>query len=111
VEHPTAGEVIFADETGLVFAQRWCWRQSDESAARETTTRAILTVEGHHEAAQTDVAAALRDLLSLLETYAGGTYTSALLDVNHPELTVAADADGKESTGDASAEGAKEKQG
>src|SRR5579885_1730946 len=33
VEHPAPGEVIFADETGLVFAQRWCWRQSDESAA------------------------------------------------------------------------------
>src|SRR5258708_32693926 len=33
VEHPEPGEVIFADPTGLVIARRWCWRQSDDSAA------------------------------------------------------------------------------
>ena len=32
--HPDPGEVVFADDTGLVVARRWCWRQSAESAAR-----------------------------------------------------------------------------
>jgi DNA/RNA-binding domain of Phe-tRNA-synthetase-like protein len=33
-EYPTPGEVIFADETGLVFARRWCWRQSGSPCQR-----------------------------------------------------------------------------
>jgi DNA/RNA-binding domain of Phe-tRNA-synthetase-like protein len=34
VDHPEPGEVVFSDETGLVIARRWCWRQSDQSAAQ-----------------------------------------------------------------------------
>jgi DNA/RNA-binding domain of Phe-tRNA-synthetase-like protein len=87
VEHPAAGEVIFADATGLVFAERWCWRQSDESAARESTTRALITVEGHHEGARADVESAMRDLRGLITTYAGGTKTWATLDAGDPAFT------------------------
>ncbi len=86
VEHPAPGEVIFADETGQVFAQRWCWRQSEESAARASTTRALITIEGHHEGARQEVEAAMRDLLDLLTTYAGGNYMSATLDASQPAL-------------------------
>jgi DNA/RNA-binding domain of Phe-tRNA-synthetase-like protein len=84
--HPEPGEVIFADETGLVIARRWCWRQSDESAMREDSTRALVTVEAHHEVGQADVTAALADLQSLLARYAGGEYETAILDADHPEL-------------------------
>jgi DNA/RNA-binding domain of Phe-tRNA-synthetase-like protein len=31
-EHPEPGEVIFADDAGVVSARRWCWRQSTGSA-------------------------------------------------------------------------------
>src|SRR5262249_24391107 len=86
VEHPEAGEVIFSEETGFVFAQRWCWRQSDESAARESTTHAIITVEGHHDAARADVEAAVDDLLALLAKYARGEYISTILDVSQLAL-------------------------
>jgi DNA/RNA-binding domain of Phe-tRNA-synthetase-like protein len=65
-EHPEPGEVIFADDAGRVSARRWCWRQSRASAAREDTTDVLVTVEGHHETARTDVSAALADLESLL---------------------------------------------
>src|SRR5712664_1822316 len=41
VEHPEPGEVVFSDETKLVIARRWCWRQSDQSAAQQATTQAI----------------------------------------------------------------------
>ncbi|MCC7450524.1 MAG: hypothetical protein IT324_24105 [Anaerolineae bacterium] len=78
-EHPEPGEVIFSDETRLVVARRWCWRQSDESAAQEGTTRAVITVEAHHVNGRGDVQAALDDLLRLLAQYAGGQYRSALL--------------------------------
>ncbi len=80
LEHPEQGEVVFSDDTKLVIARRWCWRQSDQSAAKNETTQAIITVEAHHAQAKGDVEAALDDLLTLLRTYAGGDYTHGRLD-------------------------------
>ena len=82
VEHPEPGEVVFSDETKLVIARRWCWRQSDQSAAQQATTQAIITVEAHHAEGQKDVDAALNDLLTLLRTYAGGNFISGRLDAS-----------------------------
>jgi DNA/RNA-binding domain of Phe-tRNA-synthetase-like protein len=84
--HPEPGEVIFSDETGLVIARRWCWRQSDESAMREDSTRALVTIEAHHEGGLVDVTAALDDLQALMARYAGGGYLTAILDAEHPEV-------------------------
>jgi DNA/RNA-binding domain of Phe-tRNA-synthetase-like protein len=64
-----AGEVIFRDEQKLVIARRWCWRQSLESAATESTSRAILTIEAQHATGVQDVLAAVEDMLALLKTY------------------------------------------
>lgn len=86
-EHPEVGEVIFSDEARMVVARRWCWRQSEESAAQEDTTNAIITVEAHHQQGHTDVARALDDLQTLLHAYAGGTYTTTVLDASHPAIT------------------------
>ena len=79
VEHPVPGEVIFSDQDGRVAARRWCWRQSEESAARAETTDIIVTVEAHHADGARDVQAALDDLRSLLAKYAGGQATYAIL--------------------------------
>lgn len=87
VEHPSAGEVVFADEAGLVFAERWCWRQSDQSAAREDTTSAVITVEAQHEGGRRETEAALADLLDLLERHAGGRAISAILDAERQTLS------------------------
>jgi DNA/RNA-binding domain of Phe-tRNA-synthetase-like protein len=65
-ESPHAGEVIFVDEAGLVSARRWCWRQSAESASGPDTTELLVTVEGHHDTAARDVAAARADLEALI---------------------------------------------
>jgi DNA/RNA-binding domain of Phe-tRNA-synthetase-like protein len=86
-EHPTAGEVVFADDAGLVFAERWCWRQSDQSAARNDTAAVVITVEAQHEGARAEIAAALADLLALLEAYAGGQVISAILGTQRSELS------------------------
>ncbi len=83
-DHPEPGEVVFSDETKLVIARRWCWRQSEQSAAQADTTRALITVEGHHAQARADVQAARDDLLELLRKFAGGNVTSAILDAAHP---------------------------
>jgi DNA/RNA-binding domain of Phe-tRNA-synthetase-like protein len=87
VSHPDSGEVIFVDEAGLVSARRWCWRQSDQSAAGPITVEALITVEGHHEGATEDVAAALEDLLGLLAVYqSGARVTFDLLAPGHSEF-------------------------
>jgi DNA/RNA-binding domain of Phe-tRNA-synthetase-like protein len=85
-DHPEPGEVVFSDETQLVVARRWCWRQSEPSAATEQTRECVITTEAHHATAHQDVEAALCDLLALLEEYARGTTTSAILDAEHPAL-------------------------
>ena len=87
VEHPEPGEVIFSDATELVIARRWCWRQSEQSAAQMDTTDAIITVEAHHAEGRRDIEAALYDLLELLRKYAGGTYTSGILDANNTVIS------------------------
>jgi DNA/RNA-binding domain of Phe-tRNA-synthetase-like protein len=88
IDHPDAGEVIFSDDTGLVMARRWCWRQSEQSAAQPGTTSAIITIEAHHAGAHRDIEAALQDLLALLKTYAGGTFVSCILDKRQPEFSL-----------------------
>ncbi|MBN2303355.1 MAG: hypothetical protein JXQ72_02685 [Anaerolineae bacterium] len=85
VTPPEPGEVIFVDADKLVSARRWCWRQSDQSASREDTTEALITVEGLHDSAATDVQAALTDLQTLLAAYVPGVALRAdLLSPNNP---------------------------
>jgi DNA/RNA-binding domain of Phe-tRNA-synthetase-like protein len=84
VEHPEPGEVIFADETGLVIARRWCHRQSEESAAREDTTLALITIEAHHTRAAEDIQAALNDLLALIGEYVSNELQPASLGPERP---------------------------
>ncbi len=67
--HPEPGEIIFTDEDDVISARRWCWRQSAASATRPETSEVLITVEGHHDGAEADVAAALGDLRSLLSEY------------------------------------------
>ena len=87
LEHPEPGEVVFSDDTQLVIARRWCWRQSDQSAAQQETTQAIITVEALHAEGKEDVDAALDDLLTLLRTYAGGNFISSRLDATNPVIS------------------------
>ena len=85
-EHPEAGEVIFADNAGLVVARRWCWRQSDESATREDTATAIFTVEAQHPNGLEHIRAASADLLSLLDIYVGGEFITGIADSHNPRV-------------------------
>lgn len=86
VLHPDVGEVIFSDANKMVVARRWCWRQSESSAAIDSTTNAIITIEGHHANARQDVQNAVKDLLALLKSYAGGSYESAILTAQNPAV-------------------------
>lgn len=72
-EHPNPGEVIFVDSAGAVCARRWCWRQSAHSAARPDSRRVLYVIEGHHEAASEDVAAAGRQVARLAQHHLHAT--------------------------------------
>jgi DNA/RNA-binding domain of Phe-tRNA-synthetase-like protein len=85
-DNPEPGEVIFVDEKGMAVARRWCWRQSGTSASNPETTQAVITVEAHHRTAEQDVQQAVDDLLALLKTYAGGTFSSAILGADKPAV-------------------------
>jgi DNA/RNA-binding domain of Phe-tRNA-synthetase-like protein len=87
IEHPEPGEVVFSDETGLVVARRWCWRQSDESAAGPETCDAVITAEAQHPGGRAEVEAALGELLELLREYAGGDFTSGVLGPDRPAIS------------------------
>jgi DNA/RNA-binding domain of Phe-tRNA-synthetase-like protein len=85
--YPEAGEVVFTDEAQVVHARRWCWRQSAQSAARETTTDILITVEAHHANGRADVTAAVADLNELLAEFVGGEGRFAILDASMPQFT------------------------
>lgn len=83
--HPEVGEVVFSDALKNVVARRWCWRQSDASAARADTSALLITVEAHHADGRHDVEAAVSDLKMLLVEYAGAPRTTtAILDRDQP---------------------------
>jgi len=69
--------VIFVDGDDVVSARRWCWRQSAQSATSATTADALIVVEGHHDDAGRDVAAALADLTALLTAHQPGSGTAS----------------------------------
>ena len=79
VDHPAPGEVIFTDTDGRGVARRWCWRQSEESGARESTTDIVITVEAHHANGRADIEAAVADLLALLAEHCGVQGEAAIL--------------------------------
>ncbi len=87
-QNPEVGEVVFTDKTNMVVARRWCWRQSDESAARPETSSAIICTEAHHESAMDDVIKARDDLLSLLEKHVGGEFITGLVNSDTPNFEI-----------------------
>ncbi len=78
-DHPSPGEVIFIDEKDVVIARRWCWRQSEESAAREETTDVLITIEAQNEGGSELVRKAANDLQDLLSAHIGGDFSTFFL--------------------------------
>lgn len=85
IDHPAPGEVVFADEDGVVCARRWCWRQSAQSATGPHTDHVLFAIEAHHDDGDTDVRAAQTDLLALLEElHMGARAQPWLLSASEP---------------------------
>jgi len=87
VEHPTAHEVIFADQAGQVHARRWTNRQSGLSAVQTSTTAVLIVAEAMHDSAASDVpelTAAVADELHALWSL---TPTVTILSPSSPRFT------------------------
>jgi DNA/RNA-binding domain of Phe-tRNA-synthetase-like protein len=87
VEHPAAGEVIFADQAGHAHARRWTNRQSGLSAVRDSTTRALIVAEALHDSARSDMAELTAVLAAELRAAWSLTPQAAVLTATSPRFS------------------------
>jgi DNA/RNA-binding domain of Phe-tRNA-synthetase-like protein len=72
-EHPTPGEVIFADTAGNAHARRWTNRQSGLSGVQASTADVLIVSEAMHETASADIAALIANLAEEIAPAWGGS--------------------------------------
>ncbi len=86
VEHPAAGEVIFADAAGQAHARRWTNRQSGASAVAESTSSVLIVAEAMHASAQDDVARLIATLVDEMTALWAVTPKTAVLSPSSPRF-------------------------
>jgi len=86
IKHPEVGEVIFADDTGLVLARRWCWRQSEHSAAREDSQNVVVTIEAQHPGSYSTVQKAQAEFLELVNQFTDAACVAGIVDKQRPHM-------------------------
>ena len=86
VETPDDGEVIFVDEAGVVSARRWCWRQTNGSAAKKNSEHIVFTIEAQHSGGRLDVERAANDLLRFISEFCGGKQEHSYLNQDNLSL-------------------------
>lgn len=86
IEHPEAGEVIFADAAGQAHARRWTNRQSSRSAVRDTTSRILIVAEALHDTAPADIANLTTAIAAALSNVWSATPRTAILSQPSPEF-------------------------
>jgi DNA/RNA-binding domain of Phe-tRNA-synthetase-like protein len=87
IEHPPAGEVIFADQAGRAHARRWTNRQSGLSAVRDSTARTLIVAEALHDSAPADMAELIAALTAELQAAWSITPQTAILAATSPRFT------------------------
>jgi DNA/RNA-binding domain of Phe-tRNA-synthetase-like protein len=96
VEHPAAGEVIFADAAGRAHARRWTNRQSGLSAVRDSTAAALIVAEALHESAPSDVSELIAALAAELQAIWSVTPSHAVLTAVSPRFTFGVSGQGRD---------------
>jgi DNA/RNA-binding domain of Phe-tRNA-synthetase-like protein len=89
LEHPAAGEVIFADHAGRAHARRWSNRQSAHSAVGNMTTDALIVAEALHESAASDIPALVATIAGELGELWDIKPAAAILTCSSPRFTFA----------------------
>jgi DNA/RNA-binding domain of Phe-tRNA-synthetase-like protein len=86
MEHPAAGEVIFADEAGQAHARRWTNRQSGLSAVQDSTAGVLIVAEALHATAATDVPELMAGIATELGTAWSATPACTVLSPAAPRF-------------------------
>lgn len=79
------GEVIYRDSRE-VLCRRWNWRECDKTKMTESTTDAVLVVEGLPPVGKKEVEEILNDLVQLVVEHCGGEIRQSVLDRQTPAL-------------------------
>ena len=87
IEHPPAGEVIFADQAGQAHARRWTNRQSGLSAVRDSTAGTLIVAEALHDSAPADMAELIAALTAEIQAAWSITPQTAVLTAISPRFT------------------------
>lgn len=85
-EHPSPGEVIFADQAGQVHARRWTNRQSGLSAVQAQTSAVLIVAEAMHDSASSDMPALIAAIAGELNAIWSITPGAALLSQSAPRF-------------------------
>lgn len=88
IEHPAAGEVIFADDANEAHARRWCHRQGARSAVRAGTASVLIVAEAMHDGAEPDIAALIATLGHEIAALWPAEGRSALLTAAAPAFKI-----------------------
>jgi DNA/RNA-binding domain of Phe-tRNA-synthetase-like protein len=96
VEHPAAGEVIFADAAGRAHARRWTNRQSGRSAVRDSTAAALIVAEALHDSAPSDISELTAALAAELQALWSVTPSHAVLTAVSPRFTFGVSGQGRD---------------
>ena len=86
IEHPDAGEIIFADAAGHAHARRWTFRQSRRSVVEPGTEKVIIVSEGVHEQAGEDVPSLMEELCEAIAKLWRSPEEQAILTAANPRL-------------------------
>jgi DNA/RNA-binding domain of Phe-tRNA-synthetase-like protein len=78
---PNAGEVVYADDLGIV-CRAWNWREADRTKLTAETTRAVLVIEALPPRTEEDLRAACDELAALVTLHLGATCRVAILGAN-----------------------------
>jgi len=87
-EHPSPGEVIFADQAGQVHARRWTNRQSGLSAVQASTATVLVVAEAMHDSAQSDVPELIAAIAGELNAIWSITPAATVLSQSAPRFTI-----------------------
>jgi DNA/RNA-binding domain of Phe-tRNA-synthetase-like protein len=87
-EHPSPGEVIFADQARQVHARRWTNRQSGLSAVQASTSAALIVAEAMHESAPADVPKLIAAVAERLNATWSITPKTAVLSQSAPRFAI-----------------------
>jgi len=86
-EEARRGEVVYMDSRE-VLCRRWNWRECDKTKMTESTTDAVLVVEGLPPVGRKDVTTIILDLKSMLVKSCGGKCRHAVIDADSPVFIV-----------------------